>query len=44
MQYFENVEQLSPQQVRLRLSGGQANSDGTQYNARVTKQHKLLKK
>jgi len=30
------MEQLSPQQVRSSLSGGQEDSDGTQYNAGVT--------
>jgi len=36
VQYFD-MEQLSPQQIWSSLSGDQADSDGTQYNARVTK-------
>jgi len=31
------MEQLSPQQVRSCLSGGQADSERTLFNARVTK-------
>ena len=40
VQYFD-MEQLSPQEVRSSLSSGQADSNRTQYNARVTKHQKV---
>ena len=39
-QYFD-MEQLSPQPVRSSLFDDRADSDGTQYNARVIKQKRI---
>jgi len=41
LKYFD-MEQLLPQQVWSNLSGYQADSDGTQYNARVVKDVEYL--